>query len=43
MLASYLILAGLSYDEAMQTIQDAKPDAELREAQTTFLRELAAG
>jgi protein-tyrosine phosphatase len=43
MLASYLILAGLSYDEAMQTIQDAKPDAELREAQTTFLRELAEG
>ena len=43
MLASYLILAGLSYDEAMQTIQDAKPDAELREAQTTFLRELAGG
>ena len=43
MLASYLILAGLSYDEAMQTIQDAKPDAELREAQTFFLRELAGG
>lgn len=41
MLASYLILAGLSYDEAMQTIQDAKPDAELREAQTTFLREFS--
>lgn len=41
MLASYLILAGLSYDEAMQTIQNAKPDAELREAQTSFLRELA--
>ena len=41
MLASYLILAGSSYDEAMQTIQDANPDAELREAQTTFLRELA--
>lgn len=43
MLASYLILAGLSHDEAMQTIQDAKPDAELREAQTSFLRELAGG
>ena len=41
MLASYLICAGSSYDEAMQTILDAKPDAELREAQTTFLRELA--
>jgi protein-tyrosine phosphatase len=43
MLASYLISAGLSYDEAMQTIQDANPNAELREAQTTFLRELAEG
>lgn len=43
MLASYLILAGLSYNEAMQTIQDAKPDTELREAQTTFLRESAGG
>lgn len=41
MLASYLILAGSSYDEALKTIQDANPDAELREAQTTFLRELA--
>lgn len=41
MLASYLIWAGSSYDEAMQTIQDANPDAELREAQTTFLRKLA--
>ena len=43
MLASYLIWAGLSYEEAMQTIQDANPNAELREAQTTFLRELAEG
>ena len=43
MLASYLIWAGSSYDEAMQTIQDANPNAELREAQTTFLRELAQG
>lgn len=43
MLASYLIWAGSSYDEAMQTIQDANPGAELREAQTTFLRELAGG
>ncbi len=41
MLASYLICAGSSYDEAMQTVLDANPDAELREAQTTFLRELA--
>ena len=43
MLASYLILAGSSYDEAMQTILDANPNGELREAQTTFLRELAGG
>lgn len=40
-LASYLISAGLSYSEAMQTIQDANPDVELHSAQTTFLRELA--
>ncbi len=43
MLAAYLILAGSSYDEAIQTIQNANPDAELREAQTTFLRDLAGG
>lgn len=42
-LAAYLVLTGLSYDEAMQTIQNANPDAELRAAQTTFLRELAGG
>jgi len=41
MLAAYLIAAGSSYEQAMQTIQDANPDAELRTAQTTFLRELA--
>lgn len=41
MLASYLISAGSSYDNAMQAIQSANPEAELREAQTTFLRELA--
>ena len=41
MLASYLIMAGSSYDEALQTIQNANPNAELREAQTTFLLELA--
>jgi protein-tyrosine phosphatase len=39
-LAAYLICSGSSYDEAMQTIQDANPNVELREAQTTFLREL---
>lgn len=43
MLAAYLIATGSSYDQAMQIIQDAKPDAELRVAQTTFLRELAGG
>lgn len=43
MLASYLISVGLSYEEAMQTIQNANPDVDLREAQTTFLRELAGG
>lgn len=43
MLASYLIHSGSSYDDAMQTIQNANPDVDLREAQTTFLRELAEG
>jgi protein-tyrosine phosphatase len=42
MLAAYLIAAGSSYEQAMQTIQDANPDAELRAAQTMFLQELAA-
>jgi len=32
MLAAYLILTGLPYKEAMQTVQEANPDAELREA-----------
>ena len=41
-LASYLISNGLSYQEAMQKIQNANPDVDLREAQTTFLRELAS-
>jgi atypical dual specificity phosphatase len=40
-LASYLISIGFSYREAMQTIQNANPDVDLREAQTTFLKELA--
>ena len=43
MLAAYLIAAGSSYRQAMQIVQDANPDAELRVAQTTFLRELAGG
>ena len=41
MLVAYLIVAGSSYKQAMQTIQDANPDAELRSVQTTFLQELA--
>lgn len=41
MLASYLIQAGSSYDNAMQTILVANPDVELREAQITFLQDLA--
>ncbi len=41
MLAAYLINMGLSYDKAMQVIQTANPNAELREAQTTFLQKLA--
>ena len=40
-LAAYLIQVGSSYDDAIQTIQAAKPEVELREAQSTFLRELA--
>jgi hypothetical protein len=43
MLASYLICTGLSYDDAMQTIESANSEVELREAQSTFLRELAGG
>jgi protein-tyrosine phosphatase len=41
MLAAYLIQSGSSYDNAMGVIQTANPNAELREAQTTFLQELA--
>jgi atypical dual specificity phosphatase len=40
MLAAYLIHSGSSYVDAMAVIQTANPKAELREAQTTFLREL---
>lgn len=43
MLASYLIHAGSSYESAIQTVQKANPDVELREAQSTFLRKLAEG
>jgi atypical dual specificity phosphatase len=41
MLAAYLIRSGLSYHDAMQMIHAANPNAELREAQTKFLQELA--
>jgi atypical dual specificity phosphatase len=40
-LAGYLIQSGLSYDQAIQTIQNANPEVELREAQQTFLKALA--
>lgn len=41
MLASYLICTGLSYHDAMQTIESANSQVELRKAQSNFLRELA--
>ena len=41
MLAAYLILTGSSYEEAMQIILTANPDVDLREAQISFLKELA--
>lgn len=41
-LAAYLIYAGSSYDSAMETIQLANPEVELRDAQIEFLRSLAA-
>ncbi len=40
MLAAYLIQSGSSFDEAMQIIQTANPNAELREAQIAFLQAL---
>lgn len=42
-LAAYLISSGSSYNDAMQTIESANSEVELREAQSTFLRELAEG
>jgi protein-tyrosine phosphatase len=41
MLAALLIRTELPYEKAMQTVITANPDVELREAQTSFLRELA--
>ncbi|KAB8314305.1 protein phosphatase [Tolypothrix campylonemoides VB511288] len=43
MLASYLIQAGSSYEDAIETIEEANPEVELREDQIIFLRELAGG
>ncbi|KYC34814.1 protein phosphatase [Scytonema hofmannii PCC 7110] len=40
-LAAYLISTGMSYEDAIQTIYSANPEIELRDAQTSFLRELA--
>lgn len=41
MLAAYLIQTGSSFDNAMQVIQTANPNAELRQAQIDFLHQLA--
>ena len=41
LLTAYLINTGSSYDSAMQVIQTANPNAELREAQIMFLQKLA--
>ncbi len=43
MLASYLICTGSSYNDAIQTIQRANPEIELRETQHNFLQELEQG
>ena len=40
-LAAYLIGSGSSYNDAIQTILNANPQVELREAQINFLKELA--
>ncbi|WP_416672435.1 phosphatase domain-containing putative toxin [Egbenema bharatensis] len=42
LIASYLIATGSSYEDAVQQILSANPQVELREAQTTFLQNLAA-
>ncbi|WP_287128563.1 dual specificity protein phosphatase family protein [Candidatus Cyanaurora vandensis] len=42
MLAAYLIRQGATYAEAIQTVQQANPQAELRSAQTDFLQALAS-
>jgi atypical dual specificity phosphatase len=40
-LAAYLISKGISYDDAIQTILSVNSEVELKEAQTSFLRDLA--
>jgi atypical dual specificity phosphatase len=40
MLAAYLISTGASVDEALQTVLEANPLVELREAQVNFLKQL---
>ncbi|MGB3511389.1 MAG: dual specificity protein phosphatase family protein [Microcoleaceae cyanobacterium] len=40
-IAAYLISSGLSYDNAMEQILTANSEVELREAQSTFLQDLA--
>lgn len=42
MLAAYLIQSGATYEQALQLIQTANPNAELRAAQLSFLQQLAA-
>jgi len=41
MLAAYLIQTGATYETALQTVQQANPQVELRAAQTDFLQTLA--
>jgi protein-tyrosine phosphatase len=43
MLAAYLICTGLSYEDALETIQRANSAVELEIAQLSFLQELARG
>ncbi|MGD1698533.1 dual specificity protein phosphatase family protein [Dapis sp. BLCC M229] len=40
-LAGYLINSGASYDDALKTILTANPEIDLRESQSSFLRDLA--
>lgn len=42
MLAAFLIGAGSTFEDAMQILQTAKPELDLRESQTDYLKSLAA-